>query len=216
MKTNKLFISIVILFITLLFSSYSANRTTPANVEGDTLNPSKNYTPNPYDYMGKIYVALLDSAVKGKITLAQVPEVIEKAMLSRKEYKEIKPDMNDSIWSQLKRAYSEASALTANLPKDSANKIIYAKLTQYVKNWAPYIQRMHELASAEFLDTLSLKLVYSQMDKKILNDPKLSEFEKAFLLTESTIGKYTYRYIKFDKDGKYRWQNIAKAPLIEP
>lgn len=205
MKINKLLISSVAIFLTVLFSSYSMKSNAKNNVKGDSIQSLLNCTKNPYDYVGEMHIALMDSVIKGKINIADVPEFYKKAFNSRKE-------LNDSTKKLIEETLEKGKAIRGIKTQKPLNSFINNnKLIP--QTWKPYLQRINKLIESNFADTISLRYVFSFIDKDILNDAKLSEGEKAYLLSYSAVTKYSYKYFMFDKSGKPKEQFVTMTPL---
>jgi len=213
MKTNKLLINGVAIFLTVLFSSYSIKRNTEKNVDDDSTQILLNCTKNPYDYVGEIHIALLDSVIKGKISIADVPELCKKAFNSRKDFSNHKIEFNDSTKKLFEQATQRGKTIREIKTRDSLNSFMNNKVNKLPQTWKPYLQRVNQLIGSEFADTISLRYVFSFIDKDILSDPKLKEGEKAYLLSYSAVAKYSYKYFKFDKNGKPKKQLFTMTPL---
>lgn len=212
MKTNKLLISGVAILLTVLFSSYSIKKNTKKNIEGNTSQILLNCTKNPYDYVGEIHIAVMDSVISGKKSIADIPELCEKAFSSRKECSNYKIEFNDSTKKLIKETLEKRKTIRGIKTQEPLNSFInYNKLIP--QTWKPYLQRINKLIGSEFADTISLRYVFSFIDKDILSDQKLKEGEKAYLLSYSAVAKYSYKYFMFDKNGKPKKQFVTMTPL---
>ena len=170
---------------------------------------------NPYDYLGEIHNACMDSIKEIGIAESELSNYVIGFIERRKTIFNI-TNIRDI------RNYREICDNTLKIgrnmlvSKTRGGDVVDSILQKIPLSWKSYVVTLLEIVDNSYEDTVSLRKDFFIVDNKIMNDKNLSNTDKDCLLCSSSVAKASYIYNKFNVKTRSsnKGDNIVKSDLL--